>query len=65
MNFIKKLYLTLLRDYFAAKAINLFWINEEELKKIVAGYNPKHETVAKFSYDLAESMLKERENRCE
>lgn len=49
-----------LRDYFAAKAINLFSLNDQELELIRSGVRPGHYLVAKFCYELADAMLAER-----
>lgn len=50
-----------LRDYFAAKSIALFGLEEPHIKKLQEGHRPDHTLVAKFCYDLADAMLKERE----
>jgi hypothetical protein len=52
-----------LRDYFAAQALGLWMVDDEDLKKIKCGLEPDHELIAKFCYDLAEAMLKERTRR--
>lgn len=55
-----------LKDYFAAQAIDLFSLSDEELDQIKnKGYAPNHKFVAKFCYDLAEEMLRERMRRDE
>lgn len=55
-----------LKDCFAAQAISLFSLSDEELDKIKnKGYGPNHQFVAKFCYDLAEEMLRERMRRDE
>lgn len=50
-----------LRDYFAAKAINLFSMDEEAVTLWMSGKQaPIHDYVAKFCYQLADAMLAER-----
>ena len=48
------------RDLFAAQAIRCFTINDEEVAKLLAGVQPRHDIVAKFCYDLADAMMKQR-----
>lgn len=50
-----------LRDYFAAKAIGLFGIEEKQLADLIQGDTPNHEVVARFCYGLADAMMAERE----
>lgn len=58
---MKKLYLMLLRDYFAAQAINMWYIDENDLKNIINPHkHQRHDIIAKFNYDLADEMIKER-----
>lgn len=52
-----------LLDYFASKAINLFELDEDNIKAIKKGAKPNHSLVAGVCYDLAEAMLKERMKR--
>ena len=49
-----------IRDYFAAKAIQLFSIERDEMEKVLEGRLPRHDRVARFCYGLADAMLKER-----
>jgi len=61
---MKKQYkgMTLL-EYYAGEAINLFEVDEDNVNQIQKGGIPNHSLVAKFCYDLAEAMLREREKR--
>ena len=45
-----------LRDYFAAKAMNAYW-NDPEVSDCVN----TPESVARWAYEIADAMLKERE----
>lgn len=52
-----------LRDYFAAKAINLFSLDKEEIVAFLKGdMTPQHEVVAKWCYALADEMLRVRDS---
>jgi hypothetical protein len=63
MKYIKRLYLKLLRDYFAAQAINMWYIDEQDLENIVDGKTIQHDIVSKFNYDLADEMIKQRNEK--
>ncbi len=66
MNLIKKFYLTLLRDYYAGQAINMWYIDREDLKEILDPLKrQRHDIVANFNFDLADAMIKERSDRNE
>lgn len=49
-----------LRDYFAAKALGLFSLEDEHIKRLEAGDKPNHAIVAKFCYGLADAMMEAR-----
>lgn len=49
-----------LRDYFAAQALALWRIDDADLKNLKDGRLPQHAAVAKFCYELADAMLKAR-----
>lgn len=52
----------LLRDYFAAQAVHCFQLDDASINVIIKGAGtPMHEVVAKFCYDFADAMMKERE----
>jgi hypothetical protein len=46
-----------LRDYFAAKAVTLFTLEDKDVVAIREGAQPAHDVVARFCYDLADAML--------
>jgi hypothetical protein len=46
-----------LRDYFAAKAVTLFTLEDKHVVALREGAQPAHDVVAKFCYGLADSML--------
>lgn len=51
----------LLRDYFAAQAVGLFQLNDENIKAMMMQQgSPMHDLVAQFCYGLADAMMKER-----
>jgi hypothetical protein len=52
-----------LRDYFAAKAIGCFPLDQADVAKLQAGIAPQHQAVAKFCYALADAMLSERDRK--
>lgn len=49
-----------LRDAIAIEAINIFSTNKEDILKILENIPARHDLVAKFCYDLANAMIKER-----
>lgn len=50
-----------LRDYFAAHAVHCFQLDDASINVIIRGAGtPMHEVVAKFCYDFADAMMKER-----
>lgn len=49
-----------LRDDIAIEAINLFSTDKEDILKILENIPARHDLVAKFCYDLANAMIKER-----
>jgi len=53
-----------LRDWFAGRAINLFPLTAPEINRLISGDGyPDHDLVSKFCYDLADAMLKAREQK--
>lgn len=51
----------LMRDYFAAQAVHCFQLDDASINVIIKGAGtPMHEVVAKFCYDFADAMMKER-----
>lgn len=49
-----------LRDNIAIEAINLFSTDKEDILKILENIPARHDIVAKFCYDIANAMIKER-----
>jgi hypothetical protein len=49
-----------LRDYFAAKAVTLFTLEDKHVVALREGAQPAHDVVAKFCYGLADAMLAEK-----
>ena len=49
-----------LRDYFAAKALAMWNVSQENIQAIGKGRMPDHGMVTRFCYDLADEMLKAR-----
>lgn len=54
-----------LRDKFAIAAIYCFTLNDDGVAKLLSpeGGYPRHDVVAKFCYDLANTMIAERRRR--
>lgn len=51
-----------MRDYFAAKAISLFSLDNDEVRLWLKGQKtPLHDKVAEFCYQVADAMLEERQ----
>ena len=52
-----------LRDYFAAKALNCWTIDSEDLKKMMAGDFMANDFVAAKCYEIADAMLAARSQK--